>query len=517
MYSNNRGFSFVDILLKVVFFVIFILVLVLLFPQVKDLNPFYSGIFRENISYMQDAAEGYFNQTENLPAEIGETKKLTLKQMIEQNLIIPFVDKDNNSCNLYSSYAEITKLKEGYNLKINLVCNDESNYIEKTIGCNNYCDGVNCKNLKDACSNCDKEETPVEKKCYDEKNVIYYQFKKSETKLSTSYYCEEGYSLRDKKCYREKTDNRTPATPIYDPDKTYVTNAIVTPGETYKEYTSERITTYQTVKTPIVTKELLSTIRTAISGGTYQEPYSCPQTTYQNQPCLKSTTTRQCTTTNKTESYKCNCTSVYRNGSYQEVCSTCTRTVPVQTCNDVPSTYWGTCTVPVTTTGICYRTVTAPGTIAYSCPTGTDSTTGSGSSLKCYKNVTTYKEEKIKKISCPADVDGSEGSGDNLKCYYIKKKPDTYSCSNPKATRQGNKCYLTVPGGFKGYTCPTDKNYKLDGNYCYYTTIDETDAKFKTSTTTNWLYEWSTNPVMSGWERTGVTKTSKTSVVVPCK
>ena len=47
---------------------------------------------------MKEAAENHFNN--NLPTEMGETKKLTLKEMIDQNLIIPFVDKDNNSCKL---------------------------------------------------------------------------------------------------------------------------------------------------------------------------------------------------------------------------------------------------------------------------------------------------------------------------------------------------------------------------------------------------------------------------------
>lgn len=494
MYSNNKSFSFVDILIKIVFFVALIFVLVYLFPQISDLNPFYNNIFRENISYMKEAAEGYFNN--NLPTELGDTKKLTLKQMIDMNLIIPFVDKENNSCNLYKSYAEIIKIKDGYKLKVNLVCNGEADYIETTLGCNNYCDGVICKNCK-----CDEEKpapapsVPTSNSCTEKRNTVYYQFKKANTTISTSYYCEEGYSLKDKTCYRTVQGNREKAIPQYNPDTTVVVGAIRTPGSVTKEYV-DPIVKENVISTPTTTTVELTPVKIYVPGTTSEEAYPC--TTY--------TTENKCTTTYKEESHECDCVSVYKNGRYIETCDVCTETVEVQTCDPVIVPHRDTCYKPVTTSG----------SYKYTCPAGTDRQTGSDSSLRCYSTRTIYENDVTKSYSCPANVDGSEGSNASLKCYYLKTTPDTYRCENSKARRVNNLCYITQPGGFRGYKCK-DSSYKLDGDYCYTEKEEATDALVNTSTSTDWQFEWSTSLTMDGWVRTGLTNTSTTTVVVPCK
>lgn len=492
MYSNNKGFNLIDILIKIIFFILFIFILTYLFPQVKDLQPFYNNIFRENISYMKEAAENHFNN--NLPTEMGETKKLTLKEMIDQNLIIPFVDKDNNSCNLYQSYAEIIKVKEGYKLRVNLVCNNESDFIERTLGCNNFCDGVNCKNLEDACKNCDtpKTETPSNGKCTSVNNLVYYQFKKSNTEFSTSYYCEEGYSLRDKTCYRTVQTGRIKGTPVYDPDKTTITYATRIPGTTYKE-SLEVIKVEKLVPNSVTTRVSLGRTETVVPGGVKRVCDSSGTTTEQ-----------VCTTTTKTESYSCNCKVTEINGKASTTCSTCTRSVPVQSCSNVTVSTGGGC-----------RDVQQPSHTEYSCTSEATGSTGSGSSLQCYKDVITTEYVKEIVNGCPADADGSTGSRNTLQCYKLKTTADTFKCNNANATRVEDKCYITTPGAFKGYTCSA--NYKQDGDYCYLETEESKSANVDTSSNTSWLYEWSTLQFMDGWTRTGQTKTVSTVVSVPCK
>ena len=146
MYSNekNPGLNWKDLLIKLIFVVVFILLLIWLFKiNTPNMKPFYSNQFRENIKYMQEAGESYFTD-EKMPTEIGNEVKITLNDMISRKLIIPFVDEDGNSCNLYESYVSVTKTDTGYDLKTNLVCNKESDYTIKVLGCHTYCKDKEC-------------------------------------------------------------------------------------------------------------------------------------------------------------------------------------------------------------------------------------------------------------------------------------------------------------------------------------------------------------------------------------
>ena len=212
MYSNKKsGFSILDLLVKIIFAALFIFILVWLFQKkIPNINmtPFYSNVFRENIKYMQDAGEAYFTD-EKMPTEVGDTIKLSLQEMEEKNLIIPFVDKDGNTCDKKESYVSVTKLDEGYELKTNLVCPKESNYIVKTLGCHTYCKDKECS-----------------KKCSIQK-LTEYQYKKLVKTTKTVYSCNSGYKLDGKYCIKSvvkdtkdaiKTGGTTtitkPATPV---------------------------------------------------------------------------------------------------------------------------------------------------------------------------------------------------------------------------------------------------------------------------------------------------------------
>ena len=138
-----KNSSFIrDLLVKVLLIIIFIFLLMYLFPM-PNLKPFYSSIFNNNIQTMKDAAEDYYT-TERMPSEVGKSTKMTLQEMIDQKLIIPFVDKDGNSCDTNKSYVKVTKDETEYELKVSLTCGKESNYIIEKIGCYNFCPTGNC-------------------------------------------------------------------------------------------------------------------------------------------------------------------------------------------------------------------------------------------------------------------------------------------------------------------------------------------------------------------------------------
>ena len=94
MYSNERksGFSILDLIVKIVFFALFVFILIYLFDKkVPNMAPFYSNVFRENIKYMQDAGEAYFTD-DKMPKQVGDTVKISLSEMFDKKIVLPFVD-----------------------------------------------------------------------------------------------------------------------------------------------------------------------------------------------------------------------------------------------------------------------------------------------------------------------------------------------------------------------------------------------------------------------------------------
>ena len=96
MYSNERrsGFSIADLLVKIIFAALFIFILIWLFEKkVPNMTPFYSNVFRENIKYMQEAGESYFTD-DKMPKNVGESTKISLGEMFDKKLLLPFVDEN---------------------------------------------------------------------------------------------------------------------------------------------------------------------------------------------------------------------------------------------------------------------------------------------------------------------------------------------------------------------------------------------------------------------------------------
>lgn len=148
--SNNK-FTLSDILLQFIFIILFIFILVWLFPSKTDINELSSKfdvltnrIFNENIQTMKEAAIGYYT-TPRLPKKVGDKEKMTLKQMLDKNLIIPFTDANGNECDNEASYVEMVKYEDEYQMKVNLKCTDNDAYIIVYLGCYKYCNSDVCE------------------------------------------------------------------------------------------------------------------------------------------------------------------------------------------------------------------------------------------------------------------------------------------------------------------------------------------------------------------------------------
>lgn len=149
---DKKQFPFRDFLLKLILVIIFVFLLVWLLPKfiapstnnVVDLSPLTSQIFGDNLDKMKNAAITYYTE-ERLPEEIGDSRQMSLREMIAQNLVIPLVDKNGKACDVDASYVKITKYDTEYILKVNLKCSDQEDYILVHLGCYNYCDSGICE------------------------------------------------------------------------------------------------------------------------------------------------------------------------------------------------------------------------------------------------------------------------------------------------------------------------------------------------------------------------------------
>ena len=153
MYSekhNHRGFLSKASLLKLLLFISLICLLVWILPKAikpkvisnsksaRTNSPFTSQVYTDNLEKMKDVALTYYTE-ENLPDEIGKSNTITLNDMIKENKITTLMDNNNKSCDVDNSYVEITKINEGYLLKINLKDSSKEDYLLVHLGKYSYC------------------------------------------------------------------------------------------------------------------------------------------------------------------------------------------------------------------------------------------------------------------------------------------------------------------------------------------------------------------------------------------
>ena len=513
------------------------------------MEPFYGNVYRENIKYMQEAGESYFTD-DKMPSEPGESVRLTLDDMGKLNLVVPFVDKDGNTCDTNASYVSITKLEneDGYELKTNLVCGSESSYVVKKLGCHNYCPSA--INGKCPACNCDKK-CDCEKKCEVTK-VTEYQFRKLVKGTQTKYSCSKGYTLKGTKCVKtvlkdsksalvKKTETKTytkPATLVKGDSKlkqlTTVTSTSTDTKDATKGTKTETINATSGTKTETINATANTSTSTVNATANNSTSTINATSSKQNYTCQKTKTENQCSTSYVSQAYSCDCKTTIVRGVSTTTCNTCYTSVPVQSCRDVTVTYNDTCTKTVyscpsgytlsgqkcnktTTTYSCPSGYTLSGqkcnksTTTYSCPSGY---TLSGQ--KCNKNVTTYScasgytlsgtkcSKKVTNYSCPTGTDVREGSGSSLKCYQVIEGTTSYKCDSGW-TLSGSTCSKTEKVKVTVKECK--KGYKLEGNKCNLYSTKTAKASSKKVDTTYYKYLWSKNKTVAGYEATGNTRT----------
>lgn len=152
MYEERERFSFKEVILQIILVVLFVFLLLWLFPTKSYVDNKVSGgtnvldnqTFTQNVNTMKEAAISYFT-TSRLPKKVGDKETLTLGQMLDKKLLISFLDSNGNQCNLTDSYVEITKMDNEYILKVNLNCTDKSDYVLVHLGCYSYCESDLCE------------------------------------------------------------------------------------------------------------------------------------------------------------------------------------------------------------------------------------------------------------------------------------------------------------------------------------------------------------------------------------
>ena len=450
MYSNDKkGFSILDIIVKMILFGLFIFILVWLFnKKVPNMAPFYSNVFRENIKYMQEAAESYFTD-DKMPKEVGDEVKMTLSEMLDKKLLLPFVDKDGNSCDLNNSYVTITKQPdESWILKTNLECGSEKDYTIKVLGCHNYCKDNNC-----------------EKVCKIEK-LTSYQYKKQVTNTKTKYSCKSGYTLNGKYCYKTVlVDTQSAEKNIVD----------------YKIYTEDASVRYSYSCPSGYTQEGSGSSMKCYKNIT---TYSCPSGYTQegsgsSMKCYKNKTT--CSTYTVSQPYDCNCTGRWSGGQYITSCSTCYKDVVKETCSTNKS----------------YTDRIATTTKSY--------TDRLSSTSKSYTDRLSSTSKSYTDRLSSTTKSYTDRIATTTKSYTNKLTNKSYYCKDNTWTLSGTKCTKTVKETSIKYECPSD--YKLEGTVCKKYRTDKVAANAEKVTSKSWKYTWSTKTSLEGWTRTGKTKT----------
>jgi hypothetical protein len=143
MYNEGRErFSLQDVILQIMFIILFVFLLLWLFPTKnfvqKQVQIIDDSAFNQNIITMKEAAKEYFT-LERLPQKDGDKVRITLGEMLGKKFILPFSDEASTSCDLTKSYVEVTKFKTEWEMKVNLDCGVKTDYIISIMGCYDYC------------------------------------------------------------------------------------------------------------------------------------------------------------------------------------------------------------------------------------------------------------------------------------------------------------------------------------------------------------------------------------------
>ena len=161
MYNESkRGGLLKEFIMKLVLIIIFVLLLLWVIPwksMTNALDPLKDQIFNANLQTMKEAGISYFT-SERLPENVGDVTTLSLQKMLDLKLLVPFTDKNGDSCDVTASYVSLEKKDTEFVMKVNLKCGEQEDYILVHLGCYSYCQSAICEAKK---GNTEKSSTVV--------------------------------------------------------------------------------------------------------------------------------------------------------------------------------------------------------------------------------------------------------------------------------------------------------------------------------------------------------------------
>lgn len=125
-YSINWLKIFVTVIIGFLVILLSVKLVTLIFKNKEENES--NKTLETNLKVMNDAAKSYFNK-DNLPVKVGDSVKVTLKDLIDAGKLSAIKDKDGKECNANDSYIEATRLDTEYQIKSYLTCENEEDYL----------------------------------------------------------------------------------------------------------------------------------------------------------------------------------------------------------------------------------------------------------------------------------------------------------------------------------------------------------------------------------------------------
>lgn len=182
--ESEKKINWLSLFIRAIIIFIFILIIIWLFTKIFKKDSL-SDTFKSNINNMETVSIEYF-KTIDLPLEKGESIKVTLKELIEKDLITLVVKDNSNKCDTEKSYSQITREKDQYMVTTSLKCGKEENTIKKSFSlkdcknCNASSNKPNTSNTNDSSNN---QNSSTESSTTTPKKT-YYEYVKETTSYS---------------------------------------------------------------------------------------------------------------------------------------------------------------------------------------------------------------------------------------------------------------------------------------------------------------------------------------------
>ena len=201
--SRGTSRSFIGFVIRTIIVLLLLLLLIFiitkfLIPGIKNINKGnVKNKYNENINLVKTGALQYFTK-DKLPKNKDEKVKVNLKDLEKNNNVSKLEDSTGKKLSGSKSYAEMTKLDEGYLLKVKVSGSDKESYQLYKVDNYEYCITAVCEAKKVENENIitDTTEKPIEEAKKEEKTK---KEEPKEEKIETVNEVNEAAVLPDTK------------------------------------------------------------------------------------------------------------------------------------------------------------------------------------------------------------------------------------------------------------------------------------------------------------------------------